>query len=255
MKKTNLVFLAVSALFAYAQTAGAAANPALDNLYGKAVQDSAVVKPGEVSSKLVPVAPVNNTLVWNSDKSKVKVVTWKSQAGYQNNLLPYPQTSANEAYVVWVTMAPRIHDFCRNYLRAHPRATKAQLDLRLKQRLGLHYSWNYDVFVEMWVNPADLFRPCVDPNPDDNKCEVNFPRPPQPLPQVKNIADYPVFYKNLYFGDFRAEPGVPWTGLGYTYDWAGAGTKNVVGESEFILSPSSPYEIIQAVPTLEYCSR
>jgi hypothetical protein len=254
MQKTNLAFLAYLTLFAYAQSASSItppSNPALDHLYGLAVQDSAVVKATEISSSLVPITPVNNTLVWNADKSKLKVVTWKSQSGYQNNLLPYNQTSANEAYVVWVTAAPRIHDFCRNYLRSHPQATKDLLDLRLKQRLGLHYTWNYDVFVEMWVSPADLFRPCVDPNIDDNKCDVNFS---QTLPQVHNIASYPAFYKNLYFGDFRAEPGVPWTGLGYTYDWAGAGTRNVLGESEFIIAPSSPYDIIRAVPTLQYCS-
>ncbi|MGZ8219315.1 hypothetical protein [Methylomagnum sp.] len=50
---------------------------------------------------------------------------------------------------------------------------------------------------------------------------------------------------------FMAAPGVPWTGVGYTYDWIG--TAHGQGESEFILSPGTPYEIKQALPTTEYC--
>jgi hypothetical protein len=68
---------------------------------------------------------------------------------------------------------------------------------------------------------------------------------------VRGIANYPAFYKNLYFGDFRTTPGVPWTGLGYTYDWGNLQTGE--GASEFILSPGSRYEIRGAVPTAQYC--
>jgi hypothetical protein len=70
---------------------------------------------------------------------------------------------------------------------------------------------------------------------------------------VKNIQDYGAFYKNLYFSDFRAAPGVPWTGLGYTYDWNNLAAEQ--GESEFILSPQTPYTIEQATPTWQYCAQ
>lgn len=228
----------------------AAASPYLLRKYDRAVQDAALVQDSEIVRDLITITPDNNTLVWNADKTKVKVVTWKSQGSYDKNIAPYTQTSANEAFVVWVTMAPRLHDFCHDYLQSHPGASKASLDLRLKQRLGLHPDWSYDVFAELWVDPADLFRPCVDPVPTDNTCELNFGGT---LPQVKNIKDYGAFYKNLYYGDFRAAPGVPWTGLGYTYDWGQL--HSVEGESEFILAPSSSYTIEKASPTLDYCSQ
>jgi hypothetical protein len=98
------------------------------------------------------------------------------------------------------------------------------------------------------VNPEDVFRPCVDPSPTDTNCELNFGTT---IPTVKNIKDYQAFYQNIYYKSFRAAPGVPWTGLGYTYDW---GARDERGASEFILSPSTPYLIEQAVPTMSYCA-
>jgi hypothetical protein len=220
--------------------------------YAAAVRDASRAMPDEVVDTLVAITPDNDSLVWNQDKTLVKVVTWKSQSSYENNLLPYTQTSGNEKYVVWVTAAPYAQDFCRQFMWQHPKATKAALDLRLKKRLGLSADWSYDLFVELWVSPDDLFRPCVDPDPGDSSCDLNFG---PTVPVVKNIADYPSFYKNLYFNDFRSSPGVPWTGLGYTYDWLRpwANPTVEVGESEFILSPGTPYIIEQAVPTEEYC--
>jgi hypothetical protein len=252
MKNETLASLACAAALACAQSASALT---LDQLYNAAVRDSSVVKPNEAASNLIAITPDNDTLVWRTpEKIQVKVVTWQSLSSYNNSLLPNIQTSSNEASVVWVTMAPRVHDFCHQYLATHPHATKEELDLRLKERLGLHYSRNYDVFAELWVHPGDLFRPCVDPGTDDTQCDISFGAT---VPQVKNIADYPAFYKNLYYGDFRSQPGVPWTGLGYTYDWAKvlSKPKHVHGESEFVLAPQSPYDVDQALSTMEYCSQ
>ena len=137
---------------------------------------------------------------------------------------------------------------CRQFRRDNPDASKEDLDLFLKQFLGLHPDWAYDVFVELWVDPSTLFRPCVDPVPDDRSCDIHFP---DTVAEVAGIANYRNFYENLYFGSFRFPPGVPWTGLGYTYNWGNS--EDEQGASEFILSPGTPYEIAGATPTMEYC--
>jgi hypothetical protein len=245
--KTAL-FLALAAALALSGCATAAGN-GLTKKYAAAVSDAAVAEQTEIVGTLDAIAPDNGSLAWNADKTKLKVVTWKSQSSYEKFLLPATETSSSEAFVIWVTLAPKIQEFCRNYLQTHPRADKADLDLRLKQYLGLHPDWQYDAFVELWVNPADIFRPCVDPSPGDASCELNFGND---IPQVKNVQNYKTFYQNLYFSDFRASPGVPWTGLGYTYDWGNP--RSEVGASEYILSPSTPYTIEQAISTMDYCS-
>jgi hypothetical protein len=247
MKKSLLL----SALLTLSAQMAVAATPAKYNL---AVQDAAVTEANEIVNTLDAVKPDNASLVWNSDKTKIKVVTWKSQDSYANFLLPYTQTSSREDFVVWVTLAPKLQNFCKKFLAHDHHANQAALDYRLKQYLGLNADWKYDVFVELWVDPADIFRPCVDPEPTDSSCNLNFG---STVPVVKNIQDYPAFYKNTYYRSFRAGPGVPWTGLGYTYDWSKASKKPGAAErgaSEFILSPSSPYLIEQAVPTWQYCS-
>jgi hypothetical protein len=220
----------------------------LEKAYHQAVQDAAVAEESEIATDLVAVDPDDDGLVWNADGTRIKVVTWKAQGAFDRFIEPYDKTSDNPDYVVWVTLAPRIQAFCREFLRTHPQADAAGLDLRLKQRLGLHPDWTYDVFVELWVSPDDLFRPCVDPGTGDHRCELEFGKT---VAQVEGIDDYRDFYTNLYFKSFRSPPGVPWTGLGYTYDWGGKGEQ---GESELILAPSSSYTVEAAVPTMDYCA-
>lgn len=227
---------------------GTALASAPGEAYQAAVQDAAVVEESEVVSTLTPVDPSNQALVWSGDGKRVKVVTWKAAGSYERFIKPYPATWDKEDYIVWVTMAPEMQTFCKELMAANPTADKAALDLRLKQRLGLNPEWQYDVFVELWVSPEDIFRPCMDPSPADTRCETRYP---DPLPVVKNVKDYKAFYEGLYFKSFRTPAGVPWTGLGYTYDWGNAAGEQ--GASEFILSPSAPYEVVAAVPTADYC--
>jgi hypothetical protein len=217
----------------------------LDHAYRQAVQDAAFPSSTAISPGLVAIQRSNPDLVWSADGSKVLVVTWKSQGSYEKFLKPATATPSNPDYAIWVTAAPQVKRFCGGVAKAN--ADKAALDLRLKQYLGLDRTWNYDVFVEMWVDPADLFRPCVDPEVSDGTCNLQFG---SVAPAVKNIPDYKSFYSSLYFKSFRASNGVPWSGLGYTYDW---GSPNRVGASEFILAPGSHYEVKAATPTAAYC--
>lgn len=244
MKKIFFPILLSCSLSSFATYADEATPPT----YQQAVTDAAFVKDTEIASNLVAINDKNPNLVWNADKTKILVLTWKEQSSYEKFIKPNTAASSNPDHATWVTAAPQVQQFCQNYLAQNPSAGKAELDLRLKQYLGLNADWNYDVFVEMWVSPQDLFRPCVDPQVDDSQCDLQFG---SQLPQVKNIPDYVSFYKNLYFKSFRASGGVPWTGLGYTYDWGNAQTP--VGASEFILTPQAAYKIEKAIPTMDYC--
>ena len=246
-----------------ASTASSSSNPTLQEqrlqeLYIQGVNDAAVPAPGENVHTLTPITPDNPHLIWNDDYSKVLVVTWKNQQTYDAFIKPNTHSSPSEAHVIWVTVAPEVQEFCQRYLADNPSATPDELDLRLKQHLGLHYDWNYDVFVELWVSPDDLFRPCVDPEITDGQCAWSLSgfsasdAEDVSSPTVPNIADYQTFYTNLYVQSFRGIPGVPWTGLGYTYDWGNPVTE--VGSSEFIMAPNTAYQIHQVQPTSTYCS-
>jgi len=238
MKKISFLALAVLSNSAFAE------NPA----YQSAVEDAALVRSTDISNTLNPIAQDNPRLVWNKEGNKLLVVSWKAQKSYEHFLKPYSKTSDNADYAVWVTAAPQVQKFCQAFVASDAQMDQAKLELRLKQFLGLNPDWSYDVFVEMWVSPEYMFRPCVDPEISDTTCDLNFDKE---VPNVKNIPDYQAFYRDLYFKSFRSSTGVPWTGLGYTYDWGNQKTPQ--GASEYILVPETPYQIERVVPTIEYC--
>jgi len=242
------LFIILVVTFSLTAFRAEAASSELDNTYRMGVMDAAFSEKDEIISDLIPIVKENRELLWNADDSKVLVSTWKSQGSYEKFLKPYNQTSDNPSYAVWVTVVPQVQNLCAQMLAANPNISQEEVELRLKQFLGLDPDWQYDTFVEMWVDPADLFRPCVDPEVEDTTCNLNFG---SEIPRVKNIADYPDFYENLYYKSYRSSSGVPWTGLGYTYDWGNPDRE--VGASEFILVPGASYEITRAVPTAEYC--
>lgn len=224
---------------------GVQADDPLDRAYRQAVIEAAFPTPASVTDKLVPIRKDNPQLVWSADGAKVLVATWKSRSGYEKFLKPATQTSDNPDYAIWVTAAPQLQRFCAQI-------PKDGLDLRLKQYLGLDRSWSYDVVVEMWVDPADLIRPCADPEATDATCDL---QPAAPAASAKGIPDYRGFLARLYYKSYREKPassaGVPWTGLGYTYDWGGP---DKVGASEYILAPASKYEIKGVTETAAYCA-
>ena len=216
-------------------------------LYQQAVNDARVIEAGENYSGLVTLA-ADNAQLQRNEQGAIKVVTWKRLSAYQQFIEPNAQTPAHADYAFWVTVAPQVQRFCQQWWREQEQPTATTLDLRLKQQLGLHPDWQYDVFVELWMDPADLFRPCVDPSPTDAQCDLDFS---EQVASISGIEDYQVFYQALYMKSFRQLPGVPWTGLGYTYDWANNGTD--VGQSEFMTKPASPYKVEKVVSTEDYC--
>ncbi|MCG8634594.1 MAG: hypothetical protein MI863_12255 [Desulfobacterales bacterium] len=236
MKKLILLLLFIP-LFSCTTTAS----------FDRAVDDASVVEPKDVYTRLVPVRKDNPDLIWNRDGTRVLVVMWKSRDSYNRFYKGRTHTDPSQDYVTWVTTAPQVREFGKRFLGSNPGKDLPALELRLKQYLGLKPEWTYDLFIELWVDPEDMFRPCVDPGIDDDRCNIEFS---DPVPEVDNISCYPCFYKNLYFQDFRTRPGIPWTGMGYTYDWGNP--EHHFGASEFILVPGAAYEIRQVKETLNY---
>ncbi len=220
----------------------------VEEAYRNAVRDAAIAEPSEIATDLIAIRPGNPRLVWNEAGDKILVATWKSRQAYEQFLQPYDKTSEKPDYAVWVTTVPQVREHCAVWAK-QAGVGEPGLEMRLKQYLGLAPDWHYDVFIEFWVGPERLFRPCVDPQTDDQSCQLHFANE---TPEVVNIADYREFYRDLYYKSFRGSDGVPWTGLGYTYDWGNAETQ--VGASEFILTPGTPYEIEAVTPTFQYCA-
>lgn len=209
--------------------------------YAAAVADAESATPGEVVRDLWAVAATTPRLQWEGTPgaSRVRVVTWTSWAGYESHLAS--DCADCIGHPVWVTLVPQVRERCRRF----PRPPDA-LQLRLAQLLGLPPATTYDRFVELWVEPQDLYRPCPDPEVGDRVCLVEL------RSGAYAVADE---YRRWFEGNFatyHTDPPYPWTRLGYTYDWGG---RSEVGASELVIRPGATVGVAAIAPTAEYCRR
>ncbi len=208
----------------------------LDAAYKTAVQDANIVKPNEIDKELVPITDYNLNLKRNN-KGQILMVTWTGWNGY-DTLIDQEMKLSRE---VWGTTAPQLGNFCQNL-----NLDSAKMVLRLEQLLGLPPHNGKTRFVELWVNPSDLFRPCPDPEVTDQTCELKTP-----TSSYFSIAEeHQKWIDNLRANSY-GEKGYPWTQLGYTYDWGNP--KNHVGLSEFVIKAKSTVTIKGVSNVYQYC--
>lgn len=208
--------------------------------YLNAIKDAEIANSDEISKDLMAIVESNKKLVWKKEgsKKKVLVVTWTSWSGYFN-WIGQPMTTTRD---IWITVVPDLKEFCKNQHR-HPR----NLSLRLEQLLGLPPNNGKQWFVEIWVDPDDLFRPSPDPEITDYESELDFPRPQKLLTISPSHIDWINDLKSKMYG----EDGYPWTRLGYTYDWGNPFSE--IGLSEFVISKGAVIEIHSISYTIDYC--
>jgi len=234
---------------------------ALWNAYMDAVKATQYPQPVAISASLVPIVHSTPELKWNAD-GKVLMVAWTMGKYYQGKKKGDPYEFSHGQ--VWLTAVPFLKTFCH-------KVPKDNLTLRLQQVLGLPPATEnvYDSFVEFWVAPADLFRPCADPEITDRECTLNLTTQPSPDGEcpwkdsfqnqtsarwVSVQADHLTWMCDNWTKSFPAEPkdGFPWTALGYTYDWGQSGRH--VGQSEFV-APKGTTAVIESITgTAEYCT-
>ncbi len=202
-------------------------------MYSNAVVDASTVTNRKIYKGLTAITTANTNLIWRTnpltDRLEVKAVSFMSYAVATNYYHPGTTTSLRYA-TSWVTMAPELKNFCRAY-------TGTNLLLRLKQLLGLPATAANDTVVEYWADPAYLARPSPDPQISDSVAELHFNTDALFSSVNTNYMNW--FNDNLVAADYGMTNGVwggalPWTRLGYTYDWA-LPTYKTIGLSEFII--------------------
>jgi hypothetical protein len=217
-----------------------------EDAYMAAILDAAVAEPNEISTNLTAIVEHNTELVWQGDAESrnVLMATWTSWDGYAPNLGKSMELEID----IWVTAVPHVQKFYREHnLGGQPTAAT-----RLEQLLGLAPNTAKTKFVEMWVNPADMFRPCPDPEITDLECELNFP-------QSQNFftvnQDHVEWINANIAEKYPPAPDssrwFPWTRLGYTYDWGNR--RSEVGLSEFVIKRGATVGVHSITPTADYC--
>jgi hypothetical protein len=237
-----LVFVSLPLLVGCRGPRSATGGPSPEALYQAAIDDARTAAPSEIVTTLTPLVPSNDNLIWRTTADsarQVLVVTWGGSETLPDAAAGGTVTASED---VWVTAAPAVRRFCRSLDR-----TGRALDLRLAQRLGLPPDADYTQFVELWVRPADLVRPCPDPEVSDRECERTAPVPRE---HVRISESHREWFRELRRTSYGPD-GYPFTGLGYTYDWHPA--TDEVGPSEFVLRPGEPATVEARHSTAAYC--
>jgi hypothetical protein len=222
----------------------------------------------KVSRNLLAVVPGDDTtnkkilhdahIKWEGEPgaSRVLVACFMSRDTYQRYYeanLDQHQPTYTLTKSLWVTVVPEL----KNHFEDGPCPPSRK---RVLAALGLNPAFDYQVILEMWVDPVALFRPAPDPEATDHEATTStrsldgwvFSNDTNPFLQFNDDATF-VDHQGGTQYTFRqwfawnatqaykmTDPqdlttwGAPWTRLGYTYDWGKVG-KNHVGLSEFML--------------------
>lgn len=205
--------------------------------YEQGVIDAKNVENWEISQNLSKITVDNPSLKWklmDGDKH-ILVSSWKAETEYYEPQEGSKYYDTGEHFI-WVTLVPELKKMCSD----DGFGRTVGVETRLKQKLGLTPDSNYKAFVEFWVKPRDLFRPCPDSEITDGKCDLTFP------PKVK--ASHRAWIENE-----RKTNTYPWTQLGYTYDW-NVNSGNHLGLSEFVIEKNAKVVVAGIYETRKYCS-
>jgi hypothetical protein len=206
--------------------------------FNASLKDAEITLPEEVSRSLTAIVPWNTSLVWQKGPgSRVLVTTWAGSDKY------YQGWEGKDDYKLtanlWVNVAPEAKDWFLN---------RPYSALRLEQLIGLKPNTGKTKIIELWVDPKDLFRPSPDPEITDHEAELDFPannlrafnndlllKDDYDVDAAGNnrFNPYPTWFNNLRRNSYQGQYALPWTRLGYTYDW---GSSSHFGLSEYIVA-------------------
>lgn len=194
----------------------------LENLYQTAVEDAITADSSEICDSLWQISTSNSKLEWKTINNEAYVLV--------GNFNKYPDSYSDTLVInswgrIWVFIPEQIKSRLKS-------ATILENDtlLRISQLLGMPPTSTNNYIVELWVKPADLYRPAADPEIDDRTTGLYLPENAEP-----DYAQW--FNQNIYDSYFGQWTHYPWTRLGYTYDWANPATE--VGMSEYCIKTNS----------------
>jgi hypothetical protein len=124
--------------------------------------------------------------------------------------------------------------------------TSSKLSGRLCKLLGLQKEVR-DTIIYMTVPLRSVFRPAYNPSITTIVTAAN-------VGKKDEIEKLPIADRN-WMGQQQDGNNLPWTRMGYTFDWGGDNSgnwesnKNYIGVSEFVLRPGTPYQDLGFVET------
>lgn len=212
----------------------------LRDRFQAALADAAKSDPARISRNLMSITGDNLSLTWKGVDAGRQVLTlvYTGYTGYD----PLVGQTTSLTRDVWVVIPAELKNFCATHDIPQP-----GLRLRLEQLFGLTPNGGRTRLVEIWASPDDLFRPSPDPEITDHEAELDFPVSTRYLTVSSDHIQWINDLKAISY----LPTGMPWTRLGYTYDWGNPAS--ILGLSEFVIRQGASVEIQSVNAPEDYC--
>jgi hypothetical protein len=90
--------------------------------------------------------------------------------------------------------------------------------MRLIQLFGLSPDCDYDIMVQFYADPASMFRPAHDPDITTTTVGLEFPANVDDNYKIGE-TNFREWYRYSVSAAYEDDSPLPWTQMGYTYDW------------------------------------
>lgn len=121
--------------------------------------------------------------------------------------------------------------------------------MRLIQMYGLDPTCDYDIMVSFYADPAGIFRPAHNPAINTTSAGLEFPAYADENYKV-GVTNFREWYRYSIEAAFEDDSPLPWTQLGYTYDWHEG--DNHQGVSEYIVTDQTLVKVKSAQTAWEF---
>ena len=196
-----------------------------------AIKDAKEANPSEVSKNLMPVKKGTPGEEWaNIDgKDMVLVVTLVDSSRLQRFFSGEGVYRIDRELGTWVTLPV---DWLRKK-DAYEGLDSVAAHMRMIQMYGLSPDCDYNIMVQFYADPAYIFRPAHTPEITTTAAGLEFPAYADEKYKVGE-TNFREWYRLSVASAFEDDSPLPWTQLGYTYDWHHGA--NRVGVSEYIVT-------------------
>lgn len=204
-----------------------------NRLYDAAMMDAAFAEEDEIMP-LVCLTKEENRVTWDEEGERVLLLTWHS----------YPEFyAAGETVKADFNSIWAFTDGEMSERYAKEAGSVTDWTLRLKQLMGFPPDSTPSSISGLWVRPEDVIRPAYQPDPTKDEMYTQLHGN-----EDKEFAAW--FHESLETYFFV---GLPWTRLGYTYDWADNGTE--YGLTTFLVKQGAEVEVAFTETTDAFLSR
>lgn len=204
-----------------------------------------------VSEQLLVLDRNDASLTWD-EAGRLLVTTWTRSKYYTA-----PEYVTGHEFALysetWFTTGTQVQDACASA------GTGDALVLRLEQLLGLPPASGYDSFLQVWVDPAALIRPCDDPRVSVANCGLTAPLRVDAQDVAWDCAApadaHDQWMCNSWVSRYAPSNPLrryPWTALGYTFDWS-PDSATGEGPSEFVAAGKTPVVFERLLTTEAFC--